>query len=135
MDIQQTDPITCFDRLRDESSCLLIDCRSAIEVELTGTADISSLNKKSLFIEWTNQQNQKNPDFLEQVKTYASLDTPIIMMCRIGGRSHAACELLAEHGFTNLTNMTEGFEGRADEKGHRNSFEGWRARGLPWCQS
>ena len=44
-----------------KASCLLIDCRSAIEVELTGTADISSLNKKSLFIEWTNQQNQKTP--------------------------------------------------------------------------
>ena len=25
----------------------------------------------------------------------------------------------------------KGFEGRADDKGHRNSFEGWRARGLP----
>ena len=61
----------------------------------------------------------KNPDFVEQVKTYASLDTPIIMML-IGG-AFAACELLAEHGFTNLTNMTEGFEGRADEKNIANT--------------
>ena len=58
-----------------------------------------------------------------------------VIMALLGGRSAAACQYLAENGFTNLTNMTEGFEGRVDEAGHRNSFEGWRARNLPWFQS
>ena len=135
MSIKQQDPKTCFQRLQDEADCLLVDCRAPMEWDLTGLADLSSCNKKALLVAWTDNDNQRNADFESSIRAFADNDTPIIVMCRIGGRSHAACELLAAHGFTNLTNMTEGFEGRADEHGHRNSFEGWRARGLPWFQS
>ncbi len=38
-------------------------------------------------------------------------------------------------GFTSLVNVTEGFEGRNDENGHRNSVEGWKFHKLPWTQS
>ncbi|RYF58086.1 MAG: rhodanese-like domain-containing protein, partial [Comamonadaceae bacterium] len=31
-------------------------------------------------------------------------------------------------------NVLEGFEGDADENGHRNLRGGWRFRGLPWRQ-
>ena len=86
-------------------------------------------------VEWNDDNNQRNPQFIAQIKRFAAPDTPIIMICRIGGRSAAACQYLAENGFTNLTNRPEGFEGRVDEAGHRNSVEGWRARQLPWHQS
>lgn len=135
MSIKQQDPTTCFTRLQEEADCLLVDCRAPMEWDLTGLADLSSCNKKALLVAWTDNDNQRNAEFEASIRAFADQDTPIIIMCRIGGRSHAACELLAANGFTNLTNMTEGFEGRADEQGHRNSFEGWRARGLPWFQS
>ena len=135
MSVKQIDPKACFDLMRDDVATLLIDCRSAIECELTGVVDLSSCGKKPLFVEWTDNQNQRNTKFVDDIKSFAALDTPIIMMCRIGVRSDAACALLAENGFTNLTNMAQGFEGRADDSGHRNSFEGWRAHNLPWVQS
>ena len=131
----EKDPQACYDILAENASALLVDCRSAIEWEMVGTPNLTAIGKKTLLVEWTTFQNQKNPDFLEQIKGFASHDTPIIMICRIGGRSAAACRFLAENGFTNLTTMTEGYEGRLDDTGHRNSFEGWRARGLPWSQS
>ncbi|MGC6518226.1 MAG: rhodanese-like domain-containing protein [Candidatus Puniceispirillaceae bacterium] len=131
----EKDPKSCFEILASDPKTLLVDCRAKIEWDLTGIADLSSLGKKTLLVEWTDSQHQRNPDFVTQIKNYAAPDTPVIIMCRIGGRSADACKLLAEHGFTNLTNMTEGFEGRVDQNGHRNSIEGWRARGLPWYQS
>lgn len=132
---KEDDPQNCFDILASDASALLIDCRSQKEWDLTGIPDLSQIGKKTLLVEWTDSENQRNPQFMAQIKSFAAHDTPIIMICRIGGRSAAACHYLAENGFTNLTNMTEGFEGRVDEAGHRNSFEGWRARNLPWRQS
>lgn len=35
-------------------------------------------------------------------------DTPLLMVCRSGGRSSRACELLVERGFTNVTNLEGG---------------------------
>ena len=133
--VNEKDPQECYDQLASDPSALLVDCRSAVEWELVGTPNLSAVGKKTLLVEWTTATNQKNPHFLEQIKGFASSDTPIIMICRVGGRSAAACQFLAENGFTNVTNMREGYEGRADENGHRNSFEGWRVRQLPWHQS
>ena len=129
------DPQACFDHLASDPQALLVDCRSAVEWELLGIPDLSALGKKTLMVEWTDYKNQRNPDFLDNIKSFASPKTPIIMICRIGGRSAAACQLLIDHGFSNVTNMSEGYEGRLNENGHRNVIEGWRARGLPWQQS
>ena len=133
--VKEKDPQDCYAQLASDPLALLVDCRSAQEWELVGTPNLSAIGKKTLLVEWTTASNQKNPHFLEQIKGFATLDTPIIIMCRIGVRSAAACAYLAEHGFTNLTNMREGYEGRVNDEGHRNSFEGWRARKLPWHQS
>lgn len=131
----EKDPQACYEILSSNPSALLVDCRAQIEWEFVGTPDLGAIGKKALLVEWTNSAHQRNPDFLDTIKSFATPDTPIIIMCRIGGRSAAACQMLAENGFTNLTNMSEGYEGRIDAHGHRNSFEGWRARNLPWTQS
>lgn len=131
----EKDPQTCFEILAADPSALLVDCRSQQEWDLVGIPNLAEIGKKTLLVEWTDSGNQRNPHFHDQISGFATKDTPIIILCRIGGRSAAACQYLAEQGFTNLTNMSEGYEGRADDKGHRNSFEGWRARNLPWHQS
>ena len=133
--LKEENPSACYQKLKEDETCLLIDCRAEIEWQLTGTADLSEIHKKTLLVEWTNLANQRNPEFINEISSYISKDTPLIIMCRIGGRSAAAGNALIEAGFSDVTNMSEGFEGRADEKGQRNSFEGWRARGLPWNQS
>ena len=129
------DPKSCYAQLQADEACLLVDCRTEEEWNLTGIPELSAIGKRPLLIEWTNSRNQKNPDFIDSIAAFASKDTALIIMCRIGGRSASACHALAEAGFSDVTNMAAGFEGRADENGHRNSFEGWRADGLPWTQS
>ena len=57
------------------------------------------------------------------------------MLCRSGVRSLAAGKKLAEHGYTDVTNIAEGFEGDKDAHNHRGHVNGWRYHGLPWEQS
>lgn len=133
--MKEANPQDCYEMLQNDANALLIDCRATIEWQLLGTPNLDSIGKKALLIEWTSMSNQLNTNFVDNVSTYASKDTPIIIMCRIGGRSAAAAQSLIEAGYKDVTNMTEGYEGRTDENGHRNSIEGWRARGLPWHQS
>jgi len=57
-----------------------------------------------------------------------------LMLCRSGVRSIAAARRATELGIQ-AYNVLEGFEGDADENGHRGREGGWRLRGLPWRQA
>jgi rhodanese-related sulfurtransferase len=77
-----------------------------------------------------------NPEFLDQVsQIVADKATPLFLLCRSGQRSLAAAKVLAEAGYTDLTNIEEGFEGPMDAAKHRNTVAGWRFHQLPWVQS
>jgi rhodanese-related sulfurtransferase len=52
-----------------------------------------------------------NPDFIDHVKAVLKPDDTIVAMCRSGGRSAAAINMLAKAGFTNIYNIIDGFEG------------------------
>jgi rhodanese-related sulfurtransferase len=58
-------------------------------------------------------------------------------MCRSGGRSAMAVNLLAQAGFKNVYNITDGMEGDAVKDpasvfmGQR-LVNGWKNSGLPW---
>ena len=52
-----------------------------------------------------------NPDFIDHVKAVFKPDDTIVAMCRSGGRSAAAINMLAKAGFTNMYNIIDGFEG------------------------
>jgi rhodanese-related sulfurtransferase len=56
-----------------------------------------------------------------------------VFLCRSGVRSVAAARRATELGIE-AYNILEGFEGDADENGHRGHRGGWRLRGLPWRQ-
>lgn len=78
-----------------------------------------------------------NPDFLPQVKEIAKPTDALLVMCRSGGRSAQAVNLLAEAGFKNAYSIIDGMEGDvvddADSvfKGKRMK-NGWKNSGLPW---
>ena len=61
----------------------------------------------------------------------------ILAMCRSGGRSAIAANLLAQAGFTNVYNVVDGMEGDAVKDpdslflGQR-LVNGWKNSGLPW---
>ena len=80
---------------------------------------------------------QPNPEFLSLVNEVAAPTDTIMVMCRSGGRSAMAVNLLAEAGFTNVYNITDGMEGDTVEdplslyKGQRLR-NGWKNSGVPW---
>jgi rhodanese-related sulfurtransferase len=77
------------------------------------------------------------PDFASRVKKVAKLDDTILVMCRSGGRSAIAVNMLAQAGFTHVHNIIDGMEGDAVEDpasvflGQRLK-NGWKNSGLPW---
>ena len=124
-------PPETYEELSQKRDAVLIDCRAPAEWHLTGTPNPSQIGKKPLLAAISGELGRPNPEFLEQVKAVVDPAAPVYVICRVGGRSPNACRLLAAEGYSSLVNVVEGFEGRGDEKGHRNNVEGWKYRGLP----
>jgi len=77
------------------------------------------------------------PDFVARVSSVAKPDDTIFVMCRSGGRSATAVNMLARAGFRNVWNITDGMEGDVVDDpssaflGQR-VINGWKNAGLPW---
>jgi len=77
------------------------------------------------------------PDFVDRVRSIAKPEDTLLVMCRSGGRSAMAVNALAQAGFKNVYNITDGFEGDSVKdpgsvfNGQR-MVDGWRNSGLPW---
>jgi rhodanese-related sulfurtransferase len=56
-----------------------------------------------------------NPEFVTQVTEQFTFDDTLLVMCRSGGRSALAVNLLAEAGFKNAFTVTDGMEGDLDK--------------------
>jgi rhodanese-related sulfurtransferase len=77
------------------------------------------------------------PDFVARVKQVAGPDDTLLVMCRSGGRSAFAVNLLAQAGFKAAHNVIDGMEGdRVDDPGsvfHGKPLRnGWKNSGCPW---
>jgi rhodanese-related sulfurtransferase len=88
-------------------------------------------------VEWnTYPGGQRNPLFLEELADAVDdRDTPLLFLCRSGGRSDSAARAATAAGYARCFNVLEGFEGDKDSAGHRGTVGGWRRAGLPWVQS
>jgi len=75
-------------------------------------------------------QTVLNPEFLPVVETLFSKDAPLLVGCHTGPRSEAACKLLAQAGFTDLSNVLGGFAGAYSPFGGLTQA-GWVELGLP----
>ena len=134
--VRLLNPADVAKKLHSDETAVLIDVRSEIEFDYVGHA-IGSAN-----IPWKHlPENSLNLGFVQDVKTLLERtggdrsDRPIFLICRSGARSADAADKLAQAGYTNLTNVQEGFEGEIDQNGHRGRINGWRFRSLPWRQS
>ena len=67
------------------------------------------------------------PDFVSRVSEVAKPDDTILVVCRSGGRSALAANLLARAGFTKVYNIIDGMEGDA-MKDPETLFLGQRLR-------
>ena len=123
-------PAEAFQILTDAPAAKLVDVRTHAELEFVGMVP------GAVHIEWQTWPNgELNPNFIAQLKTQVDQEALVIFICRSGARSHLAAAAATQAGYLDCYNMLQGFEGRKDEAGHRNSVEGWRAAGLPWKQN
>jgi rhodanese-related sulfurtransferase len=77
------------------------------------------------------------PDFVTRVRTVALPGETLLVMCRSGGRSAIAVNLLAKAGFTQAHNVIDGFEGDVVKDADsvfvgQRLVNGWKNAGCPW---
>ena len=72
-----------------------------------------------------------NREFLEVMQTNFAPETRLLIGCQVGGRSAQAAQILADAGFTNVSNVLGGLGGAQDPFSGLPRAEGWAAAGLP----
>ena len=109
---------------------VLVDCRSEMEFLFVGHPTGAH------HVAWNDGPDWNiNPHFVGQVRKIASMNRPVVLICRSGQRSVDAGVALEQSGFTEVINVLEGFEGPLDEQHQRSRVSGWRKDGLPWEQT
>ena len=125
-----------WQQLTSDPRAQLVDVRTLAEWNFVGLPDLSSLGRQVHCIEWQDfPSGARNPGFVtEASQALNDKDAPVLLLCRSGGRSRAAAIALTQAGFRHAFNIAGGFEGDADEEGHRGNRNGWKAANLPWRQ-
>jgi len=132
-DIRQMPSPEAARAMADAPDAVLIDVRTDAEWAYVGVPAVPGLIRLS----WQRfPDGQVDPAFTTKVRAAGiATDRPVFLICRSGARSQAAALALAADGFTNLTNVSDGFEGMLDGARHRGTVNGWKHSGLPWEQS
>ena len=71
-----------------------------------------------------------NSEFVGQVQEKFPPGETLLLMCRSGGRSAMAVNMLAQAGYTDAWNITDGMEGDLDDG--KRTKNGWKNAGVPW---
>jgi rhodanese-related sulfurtransferase len=130
-------PKQAWDTLAREPGAVLIDVRTQPELLFVGIPDLSGLDKAPVFVPWKIfPKMEVNPDFVRHVAANSiGPETPLLFLCRSGGRSKEAAIAMTQAGYKQCYNVMQGFEGDLDPGRHRNTTGGWRHAGLPWVQT
>jgi rhodanese-related sulfurtransferase len=129
-------PEQAWNMLDGNPEAVLVDCRTDAEWRFVGVADLSSLGREVVYVEWNSADGRRNENFVDDLTSAGVTpgDRPVIFLCRSGNRSIGAAEAATAAGIGPSYNVLDGFEGNLDEHQHRGAT-GWRAIGLPWKQS
>ena len=112
-----------------EGEAVLVDVRSDAEREWVGYVPGAT------GVAWKQWPGMApNPGFDAGVQAAVPAGRKVVLLCRSGVRSISAARRATELGLE-AYNILEGFEGDADQDGHRGRKGGWRLRGLPWKQN
>ncbi len=137
-EVKALSPPQAFDFINENQRAVLIDVRSSMEFLFVGHP------KGSVHVPWIDAPEWViNPQFVTEVRKVMlggigtvehTGDAPVVLICRSGKRSLEAGILLLDNGFSEVYNISEGFEGELDDTHHRSTKGGWRYHGLPWEQ-
>ena len=102
----------CFQLLKNDNNCHLIDVRMPMELENYGSPDIAAINKNLHLITWSHIDGTLNKNFLDQVKGLnLKNDAKLFFMCKSGIRSqHAGAHIKKNLENIKVYNIEGGFE-------------------------
>ena len=129
-----------WDKLKTDQKSVLVDVRTKAEWAFVGLPDLSAIGKRVLTLEWqTFPDSRIDSEFSERLgaaleSAGVQKDDEVFFICRSGGRSRMAAEVMAAAGYQRCRNVAEGFEGPLDSSRHRGQTAGWKAAGLAWVQ-
>jgi len=113
------------DYLKKNPKCVLLDVRTKEEWNTIGKPNGEKIGLKTYFLSIQfGDEIIFNANFVQEFKNLnISQDYEILTMCRSGGRSQAAAELLTRENYT-CSNISDGFEGNQENIG-------WKKCDLP----
>jgi rhodanese-related sulfurtransferase len=138
--IEDVPVLETWKRLEGDPKAVLVDVRTRAEWAFVGIPDLSRVDREVLLMEWqTFPESRIAPDFAERLDAAltangAEKSTEIFFICRSGGRSRMAAEVMVSAGYSRCRNVMEGFEGPLDATRHRSRTAGWKFAGLDWVQ-
>ena len=110
--------------LTDSKDVELLDVRTQDEWDNIGKPDGEKLNLKTHFVTIVRSSDPiVNKGFVEEVKNKIDPNKQLLIMCKAGGRSMMAAQLLSQENITCI-NISDGFEGNGENAG-------WKNEGLP----
>ena len=110
--------------LIDNKNVELLDVRNQDEWDNIGRPDGENLGLKTHFITIVRSPDPAaNKEFIEEVKKVIDPHKDLLVMCKAGGRSMVASQLLSQVKI-NCINISDGFEGNGEDPG-------WKNEGLP----
>jgi len=120
----------------------ILDVRTPEEYVFVGHPDMA-VNIPLMFpkYEWHADRRrygiEPSADFLADVQEHFTPDDTILTMCRSGGRSAWAVNMLAEADFEEVYSIIDGMEGdKVKDPGSvfhgKRMMNGWKNAGLPW---
>ncbi len=120
MPISQITPDQAKKILDEDKSAVYLDVRSVpefVQGHAAGAINIPLMHSQA-------GQMVPNPDFARVAQAALPKEKRIVVGCKMGGRSQRACDLLAQLGYTSLSNIDGGFGGNERQPG-------WKTLGLP----
>ena len=110
--------------LTNNKNVELLDVRTQDEWDNVGKPNGEKIGLKTHFVTIVRSQDlSANKDFIEKVKKVIDSNKELLVMCKAGGRSMVASQLLSQENIKCI-NVSDGFEGNGDNPG-------WKNEGLP----
>jgi rhodanese-related sulfurtransferase len=106
--------------LTDNKNVELLDVRTQDEWDNVGKPDGEKIGLKTHFVTIIRSPDPTaNKDFIEEVKKVIDPNKELLVICKAGGRSMMASQLLSQENIKCI-NISDGFEGNGESPGWKN---------------
>ena len=106
--------------INDNKDIQLLDVRTQEEWDDIGKPDGEKLGLKTHFVTIVRSPDPNaNKEFIEEVKKKINPGKQLLIICKAGGRSMIAAQLLSQEQIKCI-NISDGFEGNGESPGWKN---------------